>query len=80
MRTTVRLPDDLMRAAKRRAVDTGRTLTDVIADALRAELSRRAEAHPVSAVELPTFGAGGILPGVDLDDTAAMLELMEDPR
>ncbi len=80
MRTTVRLPDDLMRAAKRRAVDTGRTLTDVIADALRAELSRRAEAHPPSSVELPTFGAGGVLPGVDLDDSAALLELMEDRR
>ena len=69
-----------MRAAKRRAVDTGRTLTDVIADALRAELSRGAEAHPSSSVELPTFGAGGVLPGVDLDDSAALLELMEDRR
>lgn len=66
-----------MRAVKRRAVDTGRTLTDVIADALRAELSRGAEVHLFSSVELPTFGAGGVLPGVDLDDSAALLELME---
>ncbi len=77
MRTTVRLPDDLMRAAKRRAVDTGRTLTDVIADALRSELSRGAEAPSSSSVELPTFGEGGVLPGVDLDDSAALLDLME---
>lgn len=32
MRTTVRLPDDLLKAAKRRAVETGRTLTEVIAE------------------------------------------------
>ena len=69
-----------MRAAKRRAVDTGRTLTDVIADALRAELSRATEAHPPSPVELPTFGAGGVLPGVDLDDSAALLDLMAESR
>jgi hypothetical protein len=28
-------------------------------------------------VTLPTFGAGGALPGVDLDDTAVLLDLME---
>lgn len=67
-----------MRAAKRRAVDTGRTLTDVIADALRTELSRGSEGPPPSSVDLPTFGTGGVLPGVDLDDSAALLELMED--
>lgn len=66
-----------MRAAKRRAVDTGRTLTDVIADALRAELSRGGEVHPPASVDLRTFGAGGVLPGVDLDDSAGLLDLME---
>ena len=36
MRTTVRLPDELMRAAKRRAQETGRSLTQLLEDALRA--------------------------------------------
>jgi hypothetical protein len=30
MRTTVRLPDELMRAAKRRAQETGRSLTQLL--------------------------------------------------
>lgn len=42
MRTTVRLPDDLLRAAKRRAYQTGRTLTQRLEDSLRAELHEAA--------------------------------------
>ena len=68
MRTTIRLPDDLLDAAKQRALDTGRTLTRVIEDALRAEL----------AVALPAYGSGGLRPGVDLDDSASLLDAMED--
>jgi len=77
MRTTVRLPDDLMKAAKRRAVETGRTLTSVIEDALRSALARGNQRASRPPVELPTYGSGGVLPGVDLDDTAALLDLME---
>jgi hypothetical protein len=77
MRTTVRLPEDLMKAAKRRAVETGRTLTDVIEGALRLELSRGRLAAASQPVELPTYGSGGVLPGVDLDDSAALLDLMD---
>jgi hypothetical protein len=28
-------------------------------------------------VELPTFGGDGVQPGVDLNDSAALLDLME---
>lgn len=77
MRTTVRLPDDLMKAVKRRAVETGRTLTEVIEDALRVALAREERAFVREPVALPTYGSGGVLPGVDLDDTASLLELME---
>lgn len=77
MRTTVRLPDELLKAAKRRALETGRTLTDVIEDALRAALAREEGEAGGEPVRLPTFGSGGTLPGVDLDDTAALLDMME---
>ena len=78
MRTTVQLPDDLLKAAKRHAVDTGRTLTAVIEDALRATLAgARAQGGP-EPVDLPTYGSGGVLPGVDLDDAAALLDLMDE--
>ncbi len=51
-RTTVRLPDDLLRAAKERARLTGRTLTQLLELALRSEIahhdssSRVAERSP----------------------------------
>ena len=77
MRTTVRLPDDLLRAAKIHAAESGRTLTAFIEEALRAALAttERAEAETVS---LPTYGSGGPRPGIDLDDSAALLEAMEE--
>lgn len=78
MRTTIRLPDDLLETAKQRGVATGRTLTRVIEDALRAALAREdADAAP-ARVAIPTYGTGGLRPGVDLDDSAALLDAMED--
>jgi hypothetical protein len=40
MKTTLNLPDDLMRAVKLRAVEEDRTLTDTIAELLRMGLAR----------------------------------------
>ncbi len=39
IRTTVRLPDDLLETAKERARLTGRSLTQLLEDAVRADLS-----------------------------------------
>lgn len=78
MRTTIRLPDDLLTAAKRHALETDRTLTDVIADALRAALAPEAPATVRERLRLPTYGQGGTRPGVDLDDTASLLDVMEE--
>ena len=78
MRTTVRLDDDLLAATKRLAVETGRTLTAVIEDALRQTLGRRQGPERVERVKLLVGRSGGVLqPGVDLDDSAALLEVME---
>lgn len=78
MRTTIRLDDDLLTAAKRLAVESGRTLTAVIEDALRQSLSRRQVSSHGTPTKLPVARGGGVLQtGVDLDDSAALLELME---
>lgn len=78
MRTTIRLPDDLLREAKRLAVETDRTLTSLIEDALRAVLRGKPESgEAVTPVRLTTYGRKGTLPGVDLDDSAALLDRME---
>jgi predicted transcriptional regulator len=76
MRTTIDLPDDLLRKAKERAVRERRSLSAVVADAVRNGFARAAESE-LEPVALPTFGAGGIQAGVDLDDSAALLDLME---
>jgi hypothetical protein len=77
MRTTVRLDDEVLARAKETAARTGRTLTAVIEDALRESFAREAAGGDRRRPELPTFGGRGLQDGVDLDDTAALLELMD---
>lgn len=76
MRTTIDLPPDILAAAKERAARQGRSLSDVVGDAVRSSFARSAAAER-QPVELPTFGHDGLQPGVDLDDGAALLDLME---
>jgi hypothetical protein len=78
MRTTIRLDEQLLREAKRLALDTGRTLTAVIEDALRESLVRRRTTAPREPVRLRTYAGRGPRPGVDLDDSAALRELMDE--
>jgi hypothetical protein len=77
MRTTVRLDERLLAEAKKRAAETGRTLTAVLEDALRESLARRETRNKRKVVRLKTVRGDGVRPGVDLDDTAALLDLME---
>lgn len=75
-RTTVRLPSALMERAKKLARDTDRTLTQVIEDALWKAVSGKARASSRS-VSFPIVHGDGVQPGVDLDNNAALLDLME---
>ncbi len=76
MRTTVRIDDQLLAEAKAQAARSGRTLNDVVEDALRESLFRGARSVRERPIELPTFSSR-LQPGVDLDDSAALLDLME---
>jgi len=77
MRTTIRLDDQLMSEAKQLAARTGKTLTAVIEDALREVLARQKGTTGRASVRLTTFSGNGVLSGVDLDDSAALLDLIE---
>jgi Arc/MetJ family transcription regulator len=77
MRTTVRLDDDLLRQVKQYAAEEDMTLTAVIHQALRELLARRRRLAEQERTPLPSFSGQGLQPGVDLDDSAALLELME---
>lgn len=75
MRTTIRLDESLLRRAKSMAASSGRSLNDFIADAVRAAVTPRA--GRAAGVELPTFKGGVMRPGIDLDDSAALLDVMD---
>ncbi|MGH7150299.1 MAG: ribbon-helix-helix protein, CopG family [Planctomycetota bacterium] len=77
MRTTVRLDPELLATAKAHAAKTGRTLTALLEDALRAFLTLERRRRPGRGRRLPTWGKGGVLPGVDLDNSADLLDAME---
>lgn len=76
MRTTINLPDDLIARAKMVAAESRTTLTVVIESSLRETLARRRKASRAPAVKLPVFGKRGLQSGIDLDDSAALLEAM----
>jgi hypothetical protein len=83
MKTTINLPDDLIRQAKKAALDADTTLTEIIVNALREALLKGRRKQPRRKIKLTTYGEGGTFPGVDLDDTSAVLDLMDginDPR
>jgi len=76
-RTTIRLEEALLREAKKQAAERSTTLTAVIEDALREALARRQPSKARSRMKFTTFGGKGLQAGVDLDNSAALLDLME---
>jgi len=77
MRTTIRLRDDLLRRAKRRAAEENRTLTSLVEEGVALVLARPAKRR--ERVELPVSTAwGGVLPGVDLNRSTDLEALMDE--
>lgn len=77
MRTTVRLPADLLRRAKRKAAAEGRTLTSLLEEGLKTVL---VDAKPArrTRVRLPVSKeSGGTLPGVDLNRWSDLEDRMQ---
>jgi len=78
MRTTVRLRDDLLRRAKKRAAEEGRTLTSLIEEGVAVILARP-ERKRRQRIKLPVSRAsGGVQPGADLNHSADLEAVMED--
>jgi hypothetical protein len=77
MRTTLRLDDDILARAKKLAIDTNRTLTQVVEDALRMALAQRGPKAARKTIKLHTCGGKGLQPGVDLNSNAALAKLMD---
>jgi hypothetical protein len=76
MRTTIRLDDALLRAAKARAAKGGRSLNEFIEDAVRMAVLASAPTT-ASAPPLPVLKGGkGLRRGVNLDSAAELEDLM----
>ena len=80
MRTTINLPDELMLQAKKAALEARTTLTEIIANALREALAKRRQKKARRDFRIIASGRGGVFPGVDLDDTSALLDIMDGLR
>lgn len=77
MRTTVRLDEALLERARKEATRRKTTLTALIEQGLELALLRPTRRDVLQPVLLPECHAGGgILPGVDLNDSAALLDLI----
>ncbi len=79
MRITINLPQKLLAQVKKLAAASHSTVTVLIEDALREAVAKRHPKRRQERVDLRTYGKQGLLPGVDIDDTASLLDLMETP-
>ncbi len=74
MKTTLEIPEPVMRALKERAARDGTTMSELVESALRTLLAERPEPRPLAP--LPTFHSGGIL--VNVDSRAEWYDQIED--
>jgi Ribbon-helix-helix protein, copG family len=78
MRTTIRIDDALYRRAKAHAARTGRTVSEVIEDAVRETLRPRPARAPKELPVLPVYGGSGVIPGVEIADSRALRDRMDE--
>jgi hypothetical protein len=74
-RTTIRLPEDLLRRAKRKAAAEGRTLTALIADGLRLVIAENRRAPKPRVLPRISKATGGLTPGLELTRLSALQEM-----
>jgi len=77
VRTTVNIEDRALELGKKKAAETGRSLGSVISDALLQAYSGRPSSRKTTRYDFPVCGEGGLRPGVDLDNSAALQDLMD---
>jgi len=70
------MDDDLHAAVKARATAEGKSMTSFVDDALRHYLATTVAVDVMGAAGRSITGRDGVFPGVDLDDSAALFDLM----
>ncbi len=74
MRTTITLDERLLAQLKRRASESGTSVSKLVEQAVRLLIRTPKARVPTEPFELVTFGAGGRFSGQNIDKTAALLE------
>ena len=75
-RTTVRLPQELLNRAKRKAAAEGRTLTALIEEGLRQVVAeKRKDLRSKRVLPRISTATGGLMPGIDISDGSALQEM-----
>jgi len=80
MKIRITLPDDLIERAKKSALEAKTTFSEFMENAVRESLARREKERPKREFKLITYGYGGVMRGVNLDDSAALQDLMDPPE
>mgnify|MGYP006305446279 CR=1 FL=1 len=78
VRTTIRIDEKLLISAKKAAASKRISLTKLIEEALREKLYLPDHRKQDRRVELVTVEGNGLQPGIDIDDSAALLDAMEE--
>ena len=76
MRTTIRIKDSILQDAKKRALTEKKSLTAYIEESLRDKLYDL-NGKAVSVEPLPTFKGSGVRPGIDLNNSQNLLDIMD---
>lgn len=74
MRTTITLDDHLLAKLKKRASESGTTVSGLVERAVRLMLQSPAQARRTGGFELVTFGAGGRFSERNIDKTSSLIE------
>ncbi len=78
MRITIRLDDQLLELTKQYALANGKTFTAIVEDALCEKLMGRPAVKKQIRVKLKTINGKGVNAGIDLDDSASLLDVMDN--
>ncbi len=78
MRTTIRIDDVILTSAKRVALSRNISLTKLIEEALREKISTGQSKNRKQKVKIVTVNGNGLQPGIDIDDSALLLDIMDN--
>jgi hypothetical protein len=77
MRTTVRIQDEAYELLRKKAEEKGVSLGEAISEAAFIAFRDRPASNRKRSFDLPVSGRGGLRPGVDLDSSSALQDVMD---